>query len=132
MDPITVGLAVYSLYSVAKRGMKIADINEKIDELEDLYAGLPDKRCRPGPAIRKLKAKLESAKLKQFLTLGLSALPFGDIAGDIADISSELSDAVEASEQGEDWLEGREDWEWDDLNKKLTKAGLKKLKKRRR
>lgn len=86
--------ALYQIYQVYK-GCKLIksakewiELKVKIAELERSYESLPDKRCKPGPAIRKALNNIKKASDKK--DSGMLASALSSMAGD-ADFSGFVS-----------------------------------------
>ena len=128
-DPITIGLALWSIYKAVKKGEQISDIKGKLDEVKEQYEHLKDKRRKPGPAMRKCTKKLEDAIEKKGWGLLLTVLPGGDLCEDVMEALEELQQGID--ELNPDLkVEKMDEWEWNQLAEKVAEgSGKKKLKK---
>ena len=86
------GAKVYGLFSTYQKVDNLidcVDLRLKLEELQRAYDQLPDKRCRPGPAIREALANLRTAIDKKDNELAKKVL--GMVVGNL--------DIVHAAEQ---------------------------------
>lgn len=68
-----IAMALKKLYGIASRGAKSFQLSNELSRLEGKYNSLPDKRRRPGPAIRKAisegKQALASNNIDLFMSI---------------------------------------------------------------